>query len=64
MADSTPEIFKPGLVIERKIGQRVRVGTAWVEVVAIRDECRVKLRISAPRDVQILREEVDDRREE
>jgi carbon storage regulator CsrA len=46
------------LAITRKVGQRVKVGEAWVEVSHISGG-QVKLRIDAPRDVKILREELE-----
>ncbi len=51
------------LVLSRGVGERIRLkmveGTVvWVEVLEVARWGRVRLGISAPKDVQILREEI------
>lgn len=48
------------LVIGRKVGQRVRIGDAVLEVVSYGPQ-GVRLCIEAPREVPIIREEVEAR---
>lgn len=48
-----------GLVLGRKLGEKFLIGNAVVEVTSIKRN-RVNLRIEAPKDVTILREELTD----
>lgn len=45
------------LVLSRKIGQRILIGDAIVEVLQVRGD-KIRLGISAPDDVPIVREEL------
>ena len=47
------------LVLTRKIGERIKVGDAWVTLVDIHN-FQVRLGIDAPKDVMISREELLD----
>lgn len=47
-----------GLVLSRKLGERIKIGEdIWVRVVDI-DRGKIRLMISAPPDVKVYREEV------
>jgi carbon storage regulator len=49
---------KPGLVLTRREGQRIQIGNdVTVELVSI-DGGEVRLRVVAPREVRVLREEI------
>lgn len=50
------------ICLTRKIGERIQIGDIWVEVLEIGSR-RVKLSIVAPRDVNIVREELLQRDE-
>lgn len=51
------------LVLTRKSGERIKIGTdVVIEIVEI-DGSKVRVGIEAPKDVRILREEVPDREE-
>ncbi len=45
------------LVLSRKVGEKIQAGSVWVTVVSIHGD-RVKLGLTAPEDVEILREEL------
>jgi len=47
------------LVIGRKIGQRFRIGQAWVMVTSVDADGTVRLGVEAPRSVAVWREEID-----
>ena len=52
------EIATTNLVLTRSLGERIMIGESiTIEVVGVRDGA-VRLMISAPRDVLILREEL------
>lgn len=46
------------LVLSRRVGQTLRIGDAVVAVVRVQGK-QVRLAISAPRDVEVVREEID-----
>lgn len=48
----------PGLSLSRHVGESIRIGTAIVTVTAI-ERSIVRLRIEAPRDVEIMRTELE-----
>ena len=50
----------PGLVIERQLGESFRIGNAVVTIIRLGDK-RVKFRVRAPRDIEIMRTEIDER---
>ena len=48
------------LVLSRKVGERIQAGSVWIIVVDIRGD-KVRLGLSAPDDIDIMREEIMDR---
>jgi carbon storage regulator len=52
------------LVISRKVGEKVRIGNAWLTVLDIDGRGNVRLGVTAPRDVPVHRAEVVERMEE
>lgn len=49
------------LVLSRKAGQRIQIGSAIEVAVLSARKGRVKLGVVAPPDVTIMRQEIDDR---
>jgi carbon storage regulator len=45
------------LILTRKVGERIRIGDVWVEVMRV-EHGKVRLGIDAPRDMPVWREEV------
>lgn len=45
------------LILSRKLGERIRIGDSWVTLVDI-DRNKVRLGITASKDVLVMREEL------
>lgn len=52
------------LVITRKVGESVRIGDAEVVILRATDRDRVRLGITAPKQIEIVRSEIDRREKE
>jgi carbon storage regulator len=50
------------LVLTRNVGERIRIGDDVFVTFVRLDGCRVRIGIDAPRDVEIVRCEVDERK--
>ena len=53
----------PGLLLVRRVGESLRVGDVTFQIVRFGPGRRVTVRIKAPPHIEIVRSEIDERKE-